>query len=656
MKKTSGLLWCLFLLTALCNETMSQDSVYITIRSEAAGYFAAGNFEKALPLYRKLLDKYPAEPAYQYGTGVCLVNLNANLHEAIQLLRAVSLKDFEPLSHFYLGRALHLYYAFDDAIKAYSKFLLTARNADKKTHEVERLIMMARNGLNFTRTGKPVIVHDTTVIPHGQPYLVAGINSTGKLMQKPAEFCSKADNRKDYRPWMFMPLYTEVNEYIYTSGYEKGEKNRKQLFSIKNINHQTWGFPEPLNQGINTPYDEEYPFFNPKTSTLYFSSKGHTSMGGYDIFKSVYNWNTNTWSAPENLGFPINSPYDDFAFITDDFNLTASFISNRNNLPGQLTVYRIKLEQDTPGIIFGSVDEIRQASKLSPEPLTVAPEQASADSSRSLNDNQNQPGTTATIKITAADSYGKVLAKALVLQIRADSLARIVRDLRIEARETPDEALKKQLVTAIVRTDKEAKSMQREADAKFADARNLKPAINDTLYPGHPPIVKSKEINGILVYQYKTDSTTENQPPDNHAPVPVPAATDTTHVNASASVPERADKFVIQATSPYDQANPIPMGSENVPGLIYRIQLGVFSKPQPDDTFGGISPVFYVPVPGGNVMKYYAGLFFSMSRVTDALGKVRQAGFPDAFIVAFLDGEPIPTEKAKDIEFAGFKL
>ncbi len=40
------------------------------------------------------------------------------------------------------------------------------------------------------------------------------------------------------------------------------------------------GSPEPLNISINTPYDEEYPYFDPKASVLYFSSKGHSSMGG----------------------------------------------------------------------------------------------------------------------------------------------------------------------------------------------------------------------------------------------------------------------------------------------------------------------------------------------------------------------------------------
>ena len=57
------------------------------------------------------------------------------------------------------------------------------------------------------------------------------------------------------------------------------------------------------------------------------------------------------------------------------------------------------------------------------------------------------------------------------LQLRSDSLGRIVRDKRIMAKETPDEDMKKQLVTDIIRMDKESKRLQREADLKFAEAR-----------------------------------------------------------------------------------------------------------------------------------------------------------------------------------------
>jgi len=71
---------------------------------------------------------------------------------------------------------------------------------------------------------------------------------------------------------------------------------------------------DPLNIGatINTPYDEEGVYITPDGKNLYFSSKGHNSMGGFDIFKSEFN--DGKWSNPQNMGYPINTPDDDVFF------------------------------------------------------------------------------------------------------------------------------------------------------------------------------------------------------------------------------------------------------------------------------------------------------------------------------------------------------
>ncbi|MCF8227945.1 MAG: OmpA family protein [Bacteroidales bacterium] len=73
-------------------------------------------------------------------------------------------------------------------------------------------------------------------------------------------------------------------------------------------------FEDAINMGsaINTPFDEEGVFMQADGRTLYFSSKGHKNMGGYDIFKTVYS--NGTWSEPENIGYPVNTPDDDVFF------------------------------------------------------------------------------------------------------------------------------------------------------------------------------------------------------------------------------------------------------------------------------------------------------------------------------------------------------
>jgi outer membrane protein OmpA-like peptidoglycan-associated protein/YHS domain-containing protein len=108
-----------------------------------------------------------------------------------------------------------------------------------------------------------------------------------------------------------------------------------------------WGPPESLGPVINTVYDERTVFIHPDGKTLYFSSQGHNSMGGYDLFKSVYNDSLKHWSEPINLGFPINSPDDDVDFVVSASGKHAYYSTVRPEGFGEKDIYRITLPADT---------------------------------------------------------------------------------------------------------------------------------------------------------------------------------------------------------------------------------------------------------------------------------------------------------------------
>lgn len=75
-----------------------------------------------------------------------------------------------------------------------------------------------------------------------------------------------------------------------------------------------WGKAHNIGTPINTRYDEDACFIHPDGITMYFSSKGHKTMGGYDIFKSVKN-SEGRWSEPKNIGYPVNTTADDVFFV-----------------------------------------------------------------------------------------------------------------------------------------------------------------------------------------------------------------------------------------------------------------------------------------------------------------------------------------------------
>ena len=126
--------------------------------------------------------------------------------------------------------------------------------------------------------------------------------------------------------------------------------------------------PENLGSAINTAGGEEGAFMAPDGKTLYFSSEGHNTMGGYDIFKSV--WENGRWSPPENLGWPINTPDDDVFFVTSASGRHGYYSSERPSGLGAKDIYRITfLGPEKPPVL--SEENQLLASRLSPVKQTV---------------------------------------------------------------------------------------------------------------------------------------------------------------------------------------------------------------------------------------------------------------------------------------------
>ncbi len=116
---------------------------------------------------------------------------------------------------------------------------------------------------------------------------------------------------------------------------------------LKKLPTGLWGNPVNMGSVLNTPYNEAFPRVSDDERTLYFSSKGHNSMGGYDIFKSEWDTSNNVWGEPVNIGFPINTPDDNMNFTLAK-NQHDGYISMwRKDGLGDLDIYKI---------IFNDVD------------------------------------------------------------------------------------------------------------------------------------------------------------------------------------------------------------------------------------------------------------------------------------------------------------
>ncbi|HNW99224.1 MAG TPA: DUF1573 domain-containing protein [Bacteroidales bacterium] len=139
-------------------------------------------------------------------------------------------------------------------------------------------------------------------------------------------------------------LDDRINAPGYTStqpSYSKLDDGREVLYFVSNmpggygkydiwfsvINKGSYNAPLNLGNNINTPGDEISPFYYKEKNTLFFSSDWYNGLGGYDIFKSK--GTLNEWEIPENMGFPINTSYNDLYFSVNENDTDGYFTSNR---------------------------------------------------------------------------------------------------------------------------------------------------------------------------------------------------------------------------------------------------------------------------------------------------------------------------------------
>jgi hypothetical protein len=116
------------------------------------------------------------------------------------------------------------------------------------------------------------------------------------------------------------------------------------IFRSKRLPTGDWGVAENLGEVLNTKYDEEAPFIHPDGKTLFFSSKGHNSMGGYDIFFSINE--KGKWSTPMNIGHPMNTADDEYFFVMSADGKRAYYSSSTGQGIGGKDIFIVRLDTD----------------------------------------------------------------------------------------------------------------------------------------------------------------------------------------------------------------------------------------------------------------------------------------------------------------------
>lgn len=342
LKATFMLLFCVFLPFSVLNAQVQSEG---DLKKQAEKYFEEEEYGQAYKLYSQLVSLYPKDPEYNYKLGVCMLYSEPDKKKPFSYLQiaTANAKDGPKEAKFYLAKTYHVNYKFDDAIKLYNEYKLIGSSANVKKLQVDREIEACRHGKRLLSNLSDLVVITKKQLNEADYFRSYDVKDIGgKLLVKPDDFKSGLDKKKKEKSVVYLP---KSGERVYYSSYgDNGDKGR-DIYFVNRLPNGSWSKPQAMPASINTEYDEDYPFLHPNGKTLYFSSKGHNSMGGYDIFKTTFNSETQTWSKPENLEFPINSPDDDILFVTDSLEKTAFFSTGRYSPYGKIDVLKVNTER-----------------------------------------------------------------------------------------------------------------------------------------------------------------------------------------------------------------------------------------------------------------------------------------------------------------------
>ena len=133
---------------------------------------------------------------------------------------------------------------------------------------------------------------------------------------------------------------TPDGQTLFFSTSHYSENGDLDIYVTRRDKSGNWGTPRSLGNTINTPYDEDSPYLA-SDGTLFFASRGHNTMGGYDIFSAKYDSVARRWARPVNLGSPINTPDDDTYYRLSPDGSYAYLSSYRIGGYGEKDIYTI---------------------------------------------------------------------------------------------------------------------------------------------------------------------------------------------------------------------------------------------------------------------------------------------------------------------------
>jgi outer membrane protein OmpA-like peptidoglycan-associated protein/tetratricopeptide (TPR) repeat protein len=210
--------------------------------------------------------------------------------------------------------------------------------------------------------------------------------------------------------WETHAALSADGETLYFVSNRPGGFGGRDIYRSVKLPNGKWSKALNLGPTVNTEYDEDCPFIHPDGVTLFFSSEGHNSMGGFDVFYTTKEGEGNQWSVPKNMGSPINTTDDDVFYVPTPDGKRAYYSSERAGGSGGQDIYMVTLANaitEPVAVLRGFITVDGSNSKLPTDIRIIATD---VETGEVLPDAKPNPGTGKYILILKPGQNGKTYA------------------------------------------------------------------------------------------------------------------------------------------------------------------------------------------------------------------------------------------------------
>jgi DNA repair exonuclease SbcCD ATPase subunit len=313
------------------------------IKENADKMFDEGLYVEAYDLYNSITGTFSREHDWNFKYGACVLYAEHDKSKAIdRLVYSASNPSIDKRAYYFLGRAYHLNYQFKSAEKYYNKFKNEASSGQLKKFDVESQLNGCRFGRKLLSNVTDMIVMEKREIGEDAFYDLYDMSEIGGKILVTDRFGTKYDKKEGHRSVIHFPANSPN---VFYSSYGENGSTGLDIYQKKKLPDGSYSLPQKVRGQVNSDKDDAYAYMHPNGKYLYFCSKGHNSMGGYDVFRSEYDEKKDAFGPPENLDFAISSPDDDIMYVVDKDDKIAYFASARESKDSKLFVYSVRVER-----------------------------------------------------------------------------------------------------------------------------------------------------------------------------------------------------------------------------------------------------------------------------------------------------------------------